>query len=90
MFALGDEDSEIPFGKKKILFPIGSGEHAMTEKANSVLTSGSVTNGKLLRIIDIPGLDQNKEADIEHIKGIVKKVKDSTSFVKLFIIVING
>ena len=30
MFVLGDEEQEIQFGTKKILFPIGSGEKAMT------------------------------------------------------------
>ena len=42
------------------------------------------------RIIDSPGLDQDEEEDITHIKEMIQTIKDQTDYIKLFPIVING
>ena len=50
----------------------------------------SMTNNKKLKVLDLPGLDECTESDIEHIKNMVTQVKEETKFIKLFCIVING
>jgi len=55
-----------------------------------IVTASNITNGKRARVIDAPGLDQGSEEDIEHIKKMIHSIKNTTSYVKLFVIIFNG
>ena len=49
-----------------------------------------MTGSNQFRIIDSPGLDQDEEEDVTHIKEMIQTIRDQTNFIKLFPIVING
>jgi predicted GTPase len=55
-----------------------------------IVTASQLTEGKRLKIIDAPGLDQSDDADKDHIRKMIKSVKDTTCYVKLFVLIING
>ena len=63
----------------------------MTEEVHFHLVQGSsITGGRKLRIIDSPGLDQDEDEDVEHIKGFVEQIKDKSAYIKLFPVVLNS
>ena len=44
----------------------------------------------MIRIGDLPGLDDGPLTDIQNIKQMVERVKQTTEFVNLFAIVLHG
>ena len=91
MFALKDNQSNISSNPDQQPFPVGAGEKAMTTSVQMGLTGHTeITSSNVFRIIDSPGLDQDEEEDITHIKELIQTIKDNTNFVKMFPIVING
>ena len=91
ILCLRDDQAKTPNEHEDPLFPVGSGETAASKETKVIMTSSNyISCGRRLRVIDPPGLNQNKDADQEHIRSIIKFVKDTSKYIKLFMIVFNG
>jgi predicted GTPase len=90
VLALRDDQAWIPAEHEEQLFPTGSGESACTKEAKVIMTASNyISAGRRLRIIDPPGLNQTAEKDQEHLKNVVRKIKETSKYLKLFMIVFN-
>ena len=91
ILCLRDDQAKTPNEHEDPLFPVGSGESAASKEVKVIMTSSNyISCGRRLRVIDPPGLNQNKDADQEHIREIIKFVKETSKYIKLFMIVFNG
>lgn len=91
ILSLRDDQKTIPLKQEEQLFKSGPGEAACTTEVQVELTPGSQVSGyKRLRIIDSPGMDQDDDEDVDHLREMFEKIKKETRFIKLFPIVINS
>ena len=64
VLCLRDDQAQMPKSTEDQLFPVGSGESAFSKDVKVIMTSSNyITCGRRLRVIDPPGLDQNRAKD---------------------------
>lgn len=69
ILTLKDNQKSIPLKQDDQLFKVGPGEAACTTDVQCTVTQGTtMTSGRRLRIIDSPGLDQDDDEDVDHLR----------------------
>ena len=75
---------------KRCKFKMSSSVSACTN--DTIAAEGTLFDKgtKPILVVDTPGLSENQQADSEHIVRMIKYLKNTVKYVKLFIFAVNG
>ena len=76
---------------QKEIFKTSSDIHSCTyETAYHVGHLLGVADGKLVRVVDTPGLNESMKTDSEHIVNMIRVLQEQVGKVRMFIFTVNG